>query len=371
MFASHYRTTIENLIRQKPQLEDLADSFPALLFALATGFGNEARRRAALSAVLRGLPLRAAAGELGLPMWLRRLPAYVFQAPLVEPPTAPALVTRLVNLIPPQSAATAPWLERTLTAHNVGGAELALWTAQHYRGVTPAATSESFLRVLAWAWYAGQPGTRGGALLSTRWTPAIGLRRAAKEAHLWLERIALEVCLGAGMRDCWLSDGQAGGYDFVALRDADAFIAEANAMDNCLDRYADRLQSSPVRIFSIRRDGKPVADVEIAIHDREPGMPCISQLRAPRNRRAALELWQAAYAWLGAQPIRPGENKLRLAPTRNQRRKRLDAVWRPFLDALPERVSHELAAQILPPPPVKRHERAQSKTVRCMTPDRA
>jgi hypothetical protein len=371
MFAADYRSTIEDLVRHKPQLEDLADSFPALLFALATGFGCEPSRRAALGAVMRGMPLRAAAEQLGLPMWLRKLPAHVFQAPLVEPPTAPALVARLVNLIPPHTAATAPWLERMLIAHHVGGADLALWTAQHYRGVTPAATSEAFLRMLAWAWHSRHPEARGAALLSLKWTPAFGLRRAAKEAHLWLERIALDVCLGPGMRDCWLTEGSAAGYEFVALRDADAFIAEAKAMDNCLDRYADRLQASPVRVFSIRRDGQPVADLEIAIHDREPGMPCISQLRAPRNRRAALELWQAAYAWLGAHPIRLGENKLRLAPSRKQRRKRLESVWRPFLDALPERAREELAAQILPPMPASRCASPRPRLARCMTSPRA
>ena len=130
---------------------------------------------------------------------------------------------------------------------------------------------------------------RAGQLLTTRWTPTLGAATRPKEARLWKERLALDVCLGPGLTDTWLQEGEANGYSFVALRTADEFIAEAFAMDNCLDRYTDRLEGRTARIFSIRRDGRSIADIEIAAHEHEPGHPrspsCAAPTTAARRSR--------------------------------------------------------------------------------------
>ena len=59
-------------------------------------------------------------------------------------------------------------------------------------------------------------------------------------------------------------------------------------------------------------------------------MPTIVQLRSARNRRAAPEVWQATYAWLGGQRLEP------LAPDRHAPKpaKRVEArrqLWGPYL----------------------------------------
>ncbi len=347
-FAPRFRADIADLALASQQLEDLAESFPALLFAIATGYGTAPQRRAALKAVNAGRSLREAAGQIGLPMWMRRLPPIAFHRRLKRIPTDPALTNRLQTLIPQQPGAVAAWLDRVLTAFHTGRADLTLWVAQHYRGSTPAAATGPFLRVLAWAWFSTQPELPGARLLATRWTPETGIRRAHKEAALWRERIALDVCLGQGLEDSWLLEGTAGGFDFVALRTADDFIAEANAMDNCLDRYADRLMARTVRIFSIRRDGRSIANAEIAPHEHEAGIPTVAQLRAPRNRRAPFEVWQATYAWLGSQPIRLAEPHLEIKATRAEQRRRLDSIWRPFLNALPENIAEHFEDELMP-----------------------
>src|SRR5262245_9274218 len=348
-FAPDLRPPILELMRVDPAVEDLADSFPALLVALATGYGTEAGRRGTLAAVCEGLPLREVAGRLGLPVWLRKLPASVFLTPLVKPPTDPALVNRLVSLVPPQPTAAAAWLDRVMIAHHTGRPDLALWVAQQYRSAQPASTSEAFLGVLGWAWFARtSTDLRAGHLLGPRWTPTLGASRAAKEAALWKERLALDVCLGPGLSDTWLAEGTAGGFDFVALRSADDFIAEAIAMDNCLDRYADRLEGRTARVFSIRRDSRSVANLEIAPHEREPGPPTIAQLRGPRNRRAPIEVWQAAYTWLGSQPLRLAEPQLQVKVGRAARNKRRESLWRPFLDVLPAHARAALEVIVLP-----------------------
>lgn len=332
------RPAVEAVAKRSSALEDLADSFPAMLFALASGFGRPEDRAATVDAVDRGLPLKEAARRLGLPFWMRRLPAVAFFSPLVNPPHDPELGARLVSLAPATRGVSTCWLERVLLAHHTGHPELALWAAQQFRAARPAAQSLTFLGVLAWAWFSLERNHPAAAFITTRWTPAIGAKRAVQEARLWQERLALSACLGSGIRDTWLAEGEVDGLSFVALRTAEDFVAEAAAMDNCLDRYADRLAGRAARVFSIRRDGRSIADIEIAPHDAEPGHPAIVQLRGPHNRRAPLEVWQAAFAWLGSQQLRLSDKRLVIRTTKATRLRRQIALRQPFLDALPAHV---------------------------------
>jgi hypothetical protein len=332
-FAPAYRRFVQELANCCRHVEDLADSFPALLFALATGYGTSAGRQAAFAHIAAGDPLRQAADVLGLPWWLRRLPAQAFTGPLGPVPSASDFSTRVVPLIPAQPAVTAPWLERVLYAYQAGHAEFALWVGRQFRGAKPQGSERSFIELTAWAWHALNCDNPGHRLLRRSWEPGLSARRAAEEVGAWRQRIALHLCLGEGIADTWLAEGSALGYDFVALRTAHDFIAEAEAMDNCLDQYAKRLECGAVRVFSVRRQGRIVADLEIAAHEHEFGMPMITQLKSARNRRAPLEAWQAAYAWLGSQSIRPAAPDLALlaGPRHDQR---LIEFWRPYLETL-------------------------------------
>ena len=361
-FAADLRLSIAAVVASHPRREDLADSFPGLLFAIATGYGSARRRTDALAAIDAGLSLREASDRLGLPFWLRKLPARAFRAPLSTVPTEPALVGRLVSLIPTSKTACAAWLQRVLVAHHTGRPDLTLWVASTYRAPAPAATSARFLRTLGWAWFAGAPHTRGAELLGARWQATLGMRRAGAEAQLWGERIELDVCLGSGIADSWLSAGRSQGYDVVPLLTADDFLREAKVMDNCLDRYADKLREGGVRVFSLRRDGRTIADLEISTHPQEVGMPTITQLRTARNRPASAELWQVAFSWLGSQPLRKPPAALTLAVSPKERRTRLERIWQPFLDALPPYARRALATAVFPAPqPSRRRSASRSR----------
>ena len=63
-FPQPYRKYVAGLSSCAPAVEDLADSFPALLFAMATGYSNVRRRQAAFEAIVAGHPLKVAAGFL-------------------------------------------------------------------------------------------------------------------------------------------------------------------------------------------------------------------------------------------------------------------------------------------------------------------
>ena len=81
-FHPSYRRFLAELTSCSPELEDLCDSFPALLFALATDYATPAQRERAFDLISAGAPLREAADALGIAWWLRKLPPQAFVAPL-------------------------------------------------------------------------------------------------------------------------------------------------------------------------------------------------------------------------------------------------------------------------------------------------
>lgn len=131
-------------------------------------------------------------------------------------------------------------------------------------------------------------------------------------------------------RDPWLGDASLGGFEIVALRTVDDFVAESVAMENCLDQYAAHLAYGRVRIFSIRKDGRPLADVEITTKGEDSNSVALSQVRGPRNRRAAPAVWQTVHAWLAGQTVRPVD----VSPTSAQAtRDAFRRFWGPYVEA--------------------------------------
>jgi hypothetical protein len=332
-FHPLWRRSIQELTTGSDPAEDLADSFPALLFALASGYGTARGREQALGLVAAGAPLRTAADALGLPWWLRRLPAPAFVQPLGAVPGDAEFATQISNLVPALPARTASWLDQVLCAHQACHSLFALWVAKHLPHHGANRRDEILMYLAAWAWHADRPDTTGHRILRRPWSSAISLRRALDELVNWRRRSELAITLGSGLDRTWLSAGSAAGYQFVPLRTIDDFIAESVAMDNCLDRYGDKIDGSTCRVFSVRRRGQAVADVELSPHFTDAQMPAVAQVRGPRNRRAPPEVWRAVYAWMGAQTIEPiGADGLPPRPADRRRARR--AFWQPYLSAI-------------------------------------
>jgi hypothetical protein len=57
------------------------------------------------------------------------------------------------------------------------------------------------------------------------------------------------------------------------------------------------------------------------------------QLRGPRNRRAAPEIWQATLGWLSQQTFRPLP-RISETSDRPRRQQLIRAIWRPMLDSV-------------------------------------
>src|SRR5262245_63869628 len=98
-FHPFYRRLVRDFSNRASEIEDLAESFPALLFALSTGYGSTARRDRSLALVCSGAPLRQAADALGLPWWLRKLPPQAFVEPLPSFPAGEDYGLRISSLI--------------------------------------------------------------------------------------------------------------------------------------------------------------------------------------------------------------------------------------------------------------------------------
>lgn len=325
------RRRVDEIANQAACFEELAETFPGLLFALATNYGTAEARRAAVAHLISGSRLREAANALGLPWWMRKLPPQAFNKRLETLPDDPKFSARIVNLLPTVPAISAKWLERVTQAYRICGPEFALWVARHDRFHAPLITDPALPYVAAWAWFASHPDTLGAQLLRRPWTPNMSPRRAFDEVTAWRKRIRLALTLSALGRKPWLSEGSALGYEFVELRTIDDFIAESDTMDNCLDSFSEKLESGVSYVFSIRRNGSPVADIEIGVHPVEPTMPSIVQLRGPKNKRAHPEIWRAAYNWLGNQELHPVPAQVVNSAAR---RRAWRTLWKPYLSTL-------------------------------------
>lgn len=330
-FHGSFRRQVIEIASQAACFEDLAEAFPGLLFALATGYGTVETRRAAVAHLASGSRLREAAQALGVPWWMRRLPPQAFNKKLGAIPDDANFSARIVNLLPASPGLAAKWLDRVLLAYRTCGADFALWVARHDRFHSPLITDPALPYVAAWAWFARQPDTLGGKLLRRPWTPSMSPRRAFDELTAWRKRVRMALTLSALDREQWLTGGSVSGYEFVELREIGDFVAESEAMDNCLDAFAEKLEAGVSYVFSIRQNGVPVADIEIGAHPLEPNLPTIVQLRGPRNRRASPQIWRAAYAWLGGQTLRPAPPQV---INSTARRRAWKALWKPYLSVL-------------------------------------
>ena len=331
-FSTSYRRYIAGLTSCSPALEDLADSFPALLFALASGYGTVTRREACCQTITDGGSLRLAAERLDLPLWLRRLPANAFSGPLGRLPGDANFSHKISSLMPVDPRQAPGWLARLQCACDCCGPEFAIWAARQRRLPFRIDLPDGFLLLAAWAWFAGQPGTSGHRVLRRPWHPEIGLGRSIDEMLVWHRRIALAERLGNTPGGVWLCEGHALGYDFVALNSVDDFIAEGARMGNCLDQCAEYMSCWSSRVFSIRRGGQHIADVEIVARRGADAMPAIEQLKGPRNRSVSPEVWQATFAWLGSQTLKPfaGSSALQTSKRRASHRV-LKEIWAPYL----------------------------------------
>lgn len=322
-FDQRARRTLRRLVYSSPRVADLVDVFPAAGYALATRRGAASQRRKAIQLVEDGAQLKEVARTLELPLWLRRLPPEAFRGELGAIPASDMFVRRISNHLPRRNDESALWLQSAVFGAKACNEYFSLWLASQpiYHG--PADAGQLLGTLAAYAWFSGADGTRGQSLIVVPWRPEMALDTAVCAAKSWLNRIRLVLQLKPGtLSDPWLQPGEAMGLTFQPIADHMQILAEAQAMHNCADQYADRLAREKCRLFSVRRKGQRVATLEVGPHPREAGVLTVTQLKARHNMPASTEVWQAAHAWLS------GQRELKRLPALASPERPLDAdVW--------------------------------------------
>lgn len=302
-FAPEIRREVRRLVRAEPRAADLASVFPGLLAAISLRRGGAEACREAVRLIESGAKLKIIARTLDMPMWMRRLPPHAFNDGL--PPSLPhseRFGRRIAARMPAHSEDSALWLKSVLFAERAAGEDFAAWIAQQ-RIFAEGGRAEDMLAVLtAYAWFSSAKDAAASRLIAVPWRQEIAFDTALCAAKSWLNRIRLVLQLGPGViTDPWLQAGVAHGHSFEPLLDHRQILAEAQAMQNCADQYAERISRHRCRLFSVRRSGARVATLEVAHHPRETSFLAIMQLKARHNMGASTDVWQAAYAWMSAQ----------------------------------------------------------------------
>jgi len=325
-FRPEIRDGVAQLARRHVRLAELAQSFPALLAALAwprAGFDA----RPAIRGVIAGVPLPALAERAGVPLWLRKVKPEMIVAPLPELPDSAFVRHRIVNHLPPQARYADHWLRGVADGNRWAHEDFALWCA---RAMAGKEVIYNFRLLALWAWFSGQPQTRGHALIAHRWTPDIKLNAATKAAKAWRDRVDLELHLGERtVDDLWYAPGEVDGYAFVPIRGALGVDAEAEAMRNCLRTYGENVATGFSRLWSVRKNDERVATLEIARLGNSP-LPYIRQFKLAGNETPPVELWLAAHRWLHEQKLHvftgPAIDWKKVCPPRAA----WLAMWKPY-----------------------------------------
>jgi len=294
-YAPSVQTRVRALAQRDPRLADLAVSFPPLLFALALPRpGHDPAR--AIACVIAGRPLGEVAAAADIPLWLRRLPVDSLMRPLPALPDGDLFGRRIVNHLPRSPKLAAAWLAAVADAADWVNEPFAVWMGREIVRDAQIPGSKSLPLVHLWAWFSQHPDSDGCRLIATPWRYEMGFNAALDAARAWLNRLSIELAFGERpISDLWLRPGVFEGHDFVPLDTIESIDQEATAMDNCIRTYVYDVADGDCRLWSIRRDGERIANLEI-----RRGRPLlhINQLKAARNKPASVEIWLLATRWL-------------------------------------------------------------------------
>lgn len=330
-FPARRRKAVRRLALAHAYLADLLAAFPAALTVMAQG--RASRAVAARRLVVAGAPLKEVAAALGLPLWTRRVPPEGCRAALLLPlPAGAEFSARIPNLLPRDAAEWPVWLEALSVAARIAGEPFALWLARELRRVERPATVDGIAALAVWAWYGAARRGPASDLVVTPWHSGLSLANAASAARNWIEGLdflLLEEPAPIGLAPP--ADNRVGAFAFVPLAWGEPLVAEAHRMHNCLSGYAGSYQRGS-RVWSVRRDGKPVADLELEFDGTRRGIPRLAQLHGLANKEADDEVWAAAYLWLTRWQLLDEPRPIEVGGHRHRPGAWIE-VWRPLWQA--------------------------------------
>jgi len=346
-FPGVFREHVRRCAAISDKIGELAFTFPLLLHALATEYGPQEGRLAALELVELGRPLAEIAFAIGLPLCLRRLPPEACSDRFAWARCSPHLSRSLANHLPTSPSAVPTWLSAVLYAVRACDETFAGWVAKQQ--VLHEGTSldpRNLLPLALFAWHSQQEHVPLRLLAFAPWTPRVSYRTAVFETKHWINRVKLFVYFAdRPIADTWLDGGSAYGFEFVPLTTAEHVINERLAMRNCVDGYAEKLAFNRCRLFSVRCLGERIALIEIVPGQHDPCIPQIAQLKGPQNSEVSSEVRRAAGIWLRRQRHRriPEQQP----PSHEAASLKLQQMLAPYWGAMAERGTMDRAKPLV------------------------
>lgn len=326
-FQPPFRKRVAAFAAQHPRLQDLALSFPALLFALAVPrYGRDRERARTL--VVEGAPLREAAVAARVPLWLRRMKPQALTAPLPFLPGGPFVGRQVVNHVPRSPRRVSGWLDAIARAAWIAGDDVAVWIARVWEGRQPKVSVREEHWVALWAWYSRH--VKDDPCHVATWSPGLSFCNALHHTDEWRTNASLHLRLGGGaLSDVWFKPGMVGPFSIVPLRTLADVVGEAREMKNCVRWYGPELAENVCRLWSIRRDGERIATIEVSQAFEGP-LAHISQVKLVDDNPAPEGIWRIAQEWLrGQERQNIGWRQVDDAVSPSQAAA-WRAMWRPF-----------------------------------------
>jgi hypothetical protein len=328
-YPAAVQTAVRAAARLHPHVADLAISFPALLFAVATA-PRSADRTQLIAAIVEGESLARIAALARVPLWLRKLPPETFTRPIPQLPDGALFRRQIANHLPVSARLAPAWLDAVSRAARSGHEGLAIWFARELTRDPKRVKKLNCLNGIAlWAWYSAHMSPDTSFVLRP-WHPAMRFETARAMADDWRMRVALHLNIGAApITDMWLQPRIVGGFEFVPLDTAQAIAEEAAAMNNCLCSYGYNLVHNYSRLWSVRKDGVRVADLSIGKYGNDP-LLAVGELQLANNKEALVELWLIARQWLDRHDLRQIDTKRHEWDTAPLDGKLWRSFWRPY-----------------------------------------
>ena len=327
-FRPEVQFAVRRVARRHSRLADLAFSFPALLVALAVpraGFNCES----AIDLVFRGVPLCELAKAADVPLWTRKLPPESFTGPVPKLPDTNDFRRRIMNHLPVTPKVAPRWLEVVGNAVAWADDPFAVWIAQHVTEPQKRHQRGNLRLLSLWAWFSGRPDTLAYRFIQKPWVPSMQPAAALIAAGAWQTTVEFYLEIGEEtVADLWTQPGTVDGYEFVPLRSFADVCEEGHTMRNCVQTYGYRLAHNHSRLWSIRKDGKRVATLEIGV--ARDSLLGVYEIQAAGNKGVPIEVAWAVRQWLQMHHLPSVDTKSRDWDATPLNRALWMAMWKPY-----------------------------------------
>lgn len=129
------------------------------------------------------------------------------------------------------------------------------------------------------------------------------------------------------------SHAKAAGLELHALQTREALFEEGALMRHCVYRYSDEVEEGSSRIYSVRRDGRRVATLEIVRLDSSSAPRFrVAQLRGPCNARPTPEIVASVRTFMSEVMTAAGCTGPEISPTDERVQRARAALRRRFGD---------------------------------------